>query len=222
MQFKNEFESQMYRLLPQRTPTLRVLEAGCGSLSRLRLDPSWHITGIDLSERQLARNTDLHERVLGDLEEYRWDNSAFDLVICWDVIEHLPNPQKALSNLFGALAPEGLLVLAFPNLHSIKGWVTKLTPYRVHVFFYRFVMGYESSVAEEHQFPTYLRREIKPGHIVELAQRHGLETCFRLEYEGSVQTELRQSNKLANGFFKLISPLGLNDSDAMLMLRKTA
>ncbi len=221
-EYNKKLESEMYGLLPQRHRPIRVLEAGCGSMSHLKLDPSWHLTGIDLSERQLARNTHLHERVHGNLEEHRWEKGDFDLVICWDVIEHLPNPQKALDNLFGALAPGGLLVLAFPNFHSVKGWVTKLTPYWVHIFFYRFLIGTKRSEVEADQFPTYLRSEIQPGRIVDYAAKHGLETSYRLEYQGPVQTYLRQRNKLANLFFTLISPLGLNNSDAMLILRKPA
>lgn len=221
-EYNKKLGVEMLRLLPQRQRPLRVLEAGCGSTSHLPLDASWHLTGIDLSERQLARNTQLHERIHGNLEEYRWDKGQgnFDLVICWDVIEHLPNPQKALANLFEALAPGGLLVLAFPNLHSVKGWVTKLTPYWVHMFFYRFIIGTRRAEVEADQFPTYLRSEIQPRRIADFARQHGLETAFQLEYQGPVQTYLRQSNKLANLIFSLISPLGLNNSDAMMILRK--
>ena len=59
-------------LLPAKTP-LRVLEAGCGSTSHLPLDERCQLTGIDISERQLARNARLHERIVGDLETHRWD-----------------------------------------------------------------------------------------------------------------------------------------------------
>lgn len=219
-EYNKELALEARRLLPLRTRPLRVLEAGCGSTSHFPLDPSWHLTGIDLSKRQLALNTKLHARIHGNLEEYRWENEGFDLVICWDVIEHLPNPQKALKNLFDSLDPGGLLVLAFPNLHSVKGWVTKLTPYWVHLFFYRFIIGTERSKVEADQFPTYLRMDIQPARIAKFAQDHGLEIAYRLEYQGPVQVHLRQSNKLADLFFALIRPLGLNNSDAMMILRK--
>jgi hypothetical protein len=44
------------------------------------------------------------------------------------VIEHLPEPTKALDRLIAALNLGGGLVLAFPNLWSLKGLVTKFTP----------------------------------------------------------------------------------------------
>lgn len=210
----------MHRFLPYRDQRLRVLEAGCGSESQIPLDSSWHVTGIDVSERQLASNPLLDERILGSLEDYRWPPNCFDVVVCWDVIEHLPNPRKALGNLFEAISPGGILVLAFPNVRSIKGLVTKYTPYKFHVYFYRFVMGFDKRRAEENIFPTFLRSEIEPGKIVEYAGANGLEVCFRMEYEGWVQTRLRQKRKLVDFIFRLIGPLGLNKSDAMLILRK--
>jgi len=208
-------------LLPSRRP-LRVLEAGCGSSSHLPLDSSWELTGIDLSERQLKNNHHLHEKVLGNLETHKWDAARFDMIICWDVIEHLPNPQSALKNLMDALAPGGVLVLAFPNLFSVKGLVTKLTPYWVHFAFYRYIIGDKRSKDETGQFPTYLRMDILPQRIVDFASKNGIECRYRVSYEGPVQTFLRQRNPLANAFFVLSGLFKLNDSDCMLVLKRPA
>lgn len=214
-----ELQSVIENLLPSKA-ALRVLEAGCGSTTHLQLNHQWHLTGIDLSERQLIKNTRLHVKVLGNLETYRWDPERFDVIVCWDVIEHLPNPQTALKNLFAALAPGGLLVLAFPHLHSIKGWGTKLTPFWVHLAFYRYLIGDKRPASEMNQFPTYLRTEIAPKRIVDFASQFGLECVYRLEYEGPVQRFLRQRNRLADLFFSLSGLLKLNDSDCMLVLRR--
>jgi SAM-dependent methyltransferase len=216
-----KLQSVIEGLLTPRLP-FRVLEAGCGSTSHLPLNPQWQLTGIDLSERQLSKNTHLHEKIVGNLETYRWDSSRFEMIVCWDVIEHLPNPQDALKNLFDALAPGGLLVLAFPHLNSIKGWVTKLTPFWVHLAFYRYLIGDKRPTSEMGQFPTYLRRDILPQRVIDLAVQYGLECVYRLEYEAWVQRHLRQRNRLANLFFTLTAFLNLNDSDCMLVLRRPA
>src|SRR3990172_9070263 len=120
---------------------IAALEAGCGSASHLRLPLGAIITGIDISEKQLARNTLLHKKICADLETHEWAEGCFDLVICWDVLEHLPRPVLALRNVFVAAAPGGIVVLALPNLYSLKGMVTKFMPYAFHVWFYRYVMG---------------------------------------------------------------------------------
>lgn len=211
--------SQVQKHLPSRSP-LRVLEAGCGSTSHLPLDPSWQLTGIDLSRRQLDRNTHLHEKVLGNLETHDWDAARFDLIVCWDVIEHLPNPNNALIRMMRGLAPGGLLVLAFPHLQSVKGIVTKLTPYWAHVAFYRYFMGQSAETAEANQFPTYLRSDILPDRIIEFSRTNGLECCYSCNYEGPVQSNLRRRNPIANLFFAATKWTGLNDSDCMLILRR--
>lgn len=142
------------------------------------------------------------------------------MIVCWDVIEHLPNPQMALKNLIDALARGGVLVLAFPHLHSIKGWVTKLTPFWMHLAFYRYLMGTKRPTSEMGVFPTYLRKEIAPQHVIDYAVLKGMECVYRVEYEGPVQHSLRQRNRLANLFFSVSGLLNLNDSDCMLVLRR--
>lgn len=120
--------------------TIRLLEAGCGSMSKLRLSPNVQVTGVDISEKQLARNTELCERILGDIQTCSLPTRSFDVIICWDVLEHLHNPQLALTNFFRAIKPDGLIILAFPNLYSLKGMITKLTPHFVHVWYYRHLL----------------------------------------------------------------------------------
>ncbi len=48
----------------------RALEAGCGSLSNIRLGPKAYIVRIDISDKQLQKNTAIHEKILGDLQTY--------------------------------------------------------------------------------------------------------------------------------------------------------
>lgn len=214
--------------LPDRCP-IRVLEAGCGSTSQVGVDPEWHVTGLDISEQQLSRNIYLHESILGDIETHRLERESFDLIICWDVLEHLPNPERALENLFNAVSIGGLVVLGFPHVLSIKGLVTKLTPFSVAHFFYRHVIGDKREAGELNQFPTYMRLDILPGRVAALAEREGLEVCYHYLYEGPVQRYLRAISRMADaGFavagvvFKTVT-LGLfdpNHTDCIVILRK--
>src|SRR4051812_43966697 len=75
-----------------------VLEAGCGSASHISIAADACLTGIDISEKQLARNQALDEKILGDVQSYALPESRFDVIICWDVLEHLPHPELALEN----------------------------------------------------------------------------------------------------------------------------
>jgi 2-polyprenyl-3-methyl-5-hydroxy-6-metoxy-1,4-benzoquinol methylase len=216
------------RLLAGRR-AIEVLEAGCGSTSHLRVPSGANVTGIDISETQLARNALLQTRICADLQSHRWAESTFDLVVCWDVLEHLPRPRLALRNLHEATASGGVIVLAMPNLYSVKGLVTRFTPFAFHEWFYRYVMGDTSARDEFKQFPTYLKADIAPSRLRATVEGLGLEIVHFDAYEGPVQGDLRRRNRLADWCFALARPIGRaltmgrhdpNLSDMILVLRK--
>jgi SAM-dependent methyltransferase len=171
-----------------------VLDAGCGSLSHLRLDAAERRVGIDISPLQLERNTGLDERIVGDIETYPFSPGSFDLVIAWFVLEHLERPVEALDNLVAAARPGALIVVGVPNVQSIKGIVTKLTPAWAHVVVVRRVYPYWSREDEDiGPFPTKLRRSISAGRLREYAEQRGLRVCELLTYESQFQGLVRQA-----------------------------
>lgn len=107
-------------------PPRRVLDAGCGggdhTVELARRFPEAEILGIDLDAALIARNQDAARRlgltrvrfVLGDLS--RLDGDAFDLIVCIDVLEHIPGQQRALENLARALTPGGLAYFHLPTV----------------------------------------------------------------------------------------------------------
>src|SRR5437588_4454211 len=122
---------------------IKVLEAGCGSYSYINMpeNTSCYVVGIDISEEQLRKNSVIHEKIIGDIETYQFSSSEFDLIVCWWVLEHLPHPEKALNNFLKCIKENGLIVLAVPNVISIKGLVTKYTPFWFHKWVYRSFFG---------------------------------------------------------------------------------
>lgn len=166
-------------------PRIRLLEAGCGSSTHIKFNPEVYAVGIDISKTQLEKNVTVQEKILGDLEQYPLPRDEFDVAICWMVLEHLPNPQQAMRNMFGCVKPGGLVILGFPNLLSIKGVVTKFTPFWFHELFYK-VMNYESR-----HFPTYLRKTIAPANVIKFAEQNGFAVVFCKLVEGGVTKRVR-------------------------------
>jgi SAM-dependent methyltransferase len=163
------------------TVGLKVLEAGCGSASHLKLQDCM-VTGIDISQYQLERNTHLTERICADLHTYdneQW-TSAFDLIVCWDVIEHLHSPKTVLEKFFRWVKPTGKIVIAYPNPQIWKGVVTKYSPYFVHQIFYRIASGtpFRASKTDQGPFRTVFAEEIKLIPLLQLAQRYQLKPEF--------------------------------------------
>lgn len=77
-----------------------------------------------LSPHYLLGNTfKLHKT---NLDEFLMKNKKkFDLIIMFDVIEHLEDPFSALHKLKNILKKEGILVVQTPNYQSLMQWMTK-------------------------------------------------------------------------------------------------
>jgi len=77
---------------------LAIYEAGGGSTSFLPLEVlrRAHVTVVDIDEDQIRNNDYAQETILGDVQKHRFAPGSFDLVICYNVIEHLPDVEAAL------------------------------------------------------------------------------------------------------------------------------
>ncbi|MGH9515371.1 MAG: class I SAM-dependent methyltransferase [Terriglobales bacterium] len=170
----------------------RILEAGCGSTTNLRLPPDSHITGIDISKRELEANRNLSARALGDLQTYNFEPEQFDLVVCWDVLEHLEAPLEAMKRMAVALRPGGLLLIKVPNRNSLKAWTVRATPYWFHRLVYRFLYQQRFGKPGIIPFHTHFREAMAPRAIEEFAMQMTLQSQFATTYESGVQARLRR------------------------------
>ena len=75
-----------------------ILDAGCGSGTLTNYIHGYTIVGVDRSKEALKHYQ--HEQVHSSLDDLIFDDNAFDLVICSDVLEHLPPDiyEKPLKN----------------------------------------------------------------------------------------------------------------------------
>jgi hypothetical protein len=73
------------------------------------------------------------------------------------------------------------LIVAFPNIISVKGLVTKWSPFWLHRLYYKW-MG-----IEKNPFPTYMPFSMRPAKIIELALSKGFSLEFANNYDGASQ-----------------------------------
>jgi SAM-dependent methyltransferase len=220
-------ESFVNMLLRDRKPSV-LLEAGCGSVDHIKLNNIQTAIGIDLSFSRLKRHPFVQEKVVGDLQRYPFKEQSFDMIVCWDVLEHLSNPSHLLIDFYHSLRKNGILVLAFPNLLSWKGLVTKLTPYWIHECFYRQIFG-DKRQEDFDQFPTYLRNTMEPNHLRHYSKSIGFSERYCRLYEGPVQSNLRGLSGILDLLFHLagsasrllsLGRIDLNMSDCIMVLMK--
>jgi len=89
--------------LVRETGAIRILDAGCGEGFTIeRLDSDFPIQGVDndlsslLEARERNSNSDFY---LGDIRDLPLASQAFPLILCLEVLEHLPDPHPALEEL---------------------------------------------------------------------------------------------------------------------------
>jgi ubiquinone/menaquinone biosynthesis C-methylase UbiE len=113
-------------------PGSHVLDAGCGSGRHLRALaklPDLKIVGIDRNAKDVAEALTALKNMpdalssdyrvtQADINALPFDDAAFDCVICSEVLEHIPEHEKALSELVRVLKPQGQLVVSVPRYFS--------------------------------------------------------------------------------------------------------
>ena len=99
-----------------------VLDAACGTgygTNILASAGAAAVVGIDRATHviEFAR-AHAHERAtfeVADLLDLPFPDGAFDVAICFEAIEHVDPPERALDELRRVLEPEGVLALSSPN-----------------------------------------------------------------------------------------------------------
>jgi 2-polyprenyl-3-methyl-5-hydroxy-6-metoxy-1,4-benzoquinol methylase len=109
-----------------------VLDAGCGlgrHLRHLARMPELKIFGIDkntwaLTEtaKSVATMPDAQSKdylfSIADITKLPFADSSFDCVICSEVMEHIPDHEKALKELDRILKPQGTLAVSVPRFFT--------------------------------------------------------------------------------------------------------
>jgi SAM-dependent methyltransferase len=174
-------------------------------MSHLDFRNKAYVVGLDLSERQLERNAALDERILGDVETYPLPVREFDVIVCWNVLEHVRHPERAVRNFAAAVRDDGIVILAIPNVRSIKGLVTKFTPYRFHLWVHRTLLARVDAGTEGRgPFPTFLRAAIAPRALVRASSDAGLAATYVSLYEGNQQKRLRARFRIVGPAWALL------------------
>lgn len=207
----------------------QVMDAGCGGAMRVKLPEDAVLNGIDISPESSARNTSLANILIGDVQSYPLPRAAFDIVICWELLEHVRDPLAALSNLIAATRPGGTIVLAFPNRTSLKGLITRLSPHGLHVWLLRHFWGQKNAGRPGFApFPTYMVADLAPDRLEKFVQRQDVETVFVRLYEGNRVATLKRKTPalhfLYQAFLALLNAATFNKrdfglSDVLLVLR---
>jgi SAM-dependent methyltransferase len=114
-----------------------VLDAGCGvgyGTALLAGAGAAEAVGIDVSrgsvEAARAGAPGNASFVVGDVHALPFDDGRFDLVVCFEVIEHVAAQDAVLAELARVLSPDGVLVVSSPH----RGVYPDGNPHHVHEY----------------------------------------------------------------------------------------
>lgn len=136
-----------YRFAAKRVRGKRVLDIACGegygSFGLLSAGAK-SVTGVDIDERTCAHAASRYgiEARVGSAEDIPLDTASVDVVVSFETIEHVPNPNRFVQEISRVLTPGGLLIISTPDRD-----------------FYRFVGGqnpYHCSEMTKKEFQTLL------------------------------------------------------------------
>jgi SAM-dependent methyltransferase len=153
----------------------RILDVGCGSgtLGKIFTEKGHDVDGITISpdEYEIAKiylnNTFIHnlETGLPDTIEAQ----TYDYVICSHVLEHIVYPSKLLGDILKVLKPEGILIVALPNIMHYKSRM-KLA---IGKFDYQDAGLWDYTHVKWYTFETAKKLFVEHGFSIELAMVTG-------------------------------------------------
>ncbi len=118
-QVKNLMLSRKLNWIAQeKTGPIKILDVGAGTGDFLSAAKKrgWEVFGAEPNSgaRALAskKGVELEEETRG------FSSGSFDVITMWHVLEHVPNLEEQIEELYRLLKPDGLLVIAVPNFKS--------------------------------------------------------------------------------------------------------
>jgi SAM-dependent methyltransferase len=101
-----------------------LLDLGCSSgsfLSYMR-NESWKLYGIEMSD-ECARTAEERSKAgvfVGDILDAPFARDSFDVITCFDVLEHLYEPRRVMTRVSEWLKPGGIFYVLVPNVDSAE------------------------------------------------------------------------------------------------------
>ncbi|HVT96787.1 MAG TPA: class I SAM-dependent methyltransferase, partial [Acidobacteriaceae bacterium] len=121
-----------------------VLDIGCSSggfLTHLK-DRGWELAGIELNPEaaERARQNTGGQIMTGDIDSVEFPPGSFDVITCYDVLEHLYEPRMVFQKVARWLKPGGIFYIFVPNVLSWEArmfqsfWYPLDLPRHLHFF----------------------------------------------------------------------------------------
>ena len=171
--------------LPKVNQDIKVLEVGCAEAGFLRVlnDLGVETLGIELDESRAKMAVDENpglQIIVGDITDDKLVekiNEEFDLVIMREVIEHVPDKEKAFANLSRLTKEGGYMFMSFPPKYSgfaghqqVGRTFLKFTPY-IHLLPGSVINLFAKLLKENPNFVKHVKLNYGTGITINLFEK---------------------------------------------------
>lgn len=123
--------------------------------------------GIDVDTRTMAEAKKQYpgfDFVLGSADNLPFADESFTTVSMLDVLEHVPDPQKSLSEIDRVLRPGGHLIISVPHKGSF--WFIDAQRSKIFAAGRKILLGKNDKILEHKHYTTAELLELLPGYTV--------------------------------------------------------
>jgi 2-polyprenyl-3-methyl-5-hydroxy-6-metoxy-1,4-benzoquinol methylase len=157
-------------------PPGKMLEVGCytGIFMKAAVEAGWTVEGIELSNwaAEIARGLEIGTVYDEPLDRLQLPVNHYDVIVMWDVIEHLAQPVRLLSDVHRLLKPGGVLAI---STHLVDSMAVRIMGTRYPFFMDMHVVHFSRAtirrMLEEQGFHLLRirshRRILKTGYFLE-------------------------------------------------------
>lgn len=106
----------------------KILDIGCGDgkYTSLFCHNNNEVVGLDI-ENRVKPEYKKFKFIKGNAENLPFPDKSFDLVISFDVLEHINDDRKAIEEIYRILRKEGKIFLETPNRERLSYWFLVFT-----------------------------------------------------------------------------------------------
>jgi len=212
-----------YNFASQLTHGKRVLDVGCGvgyGSQRIAQLGAASVTAFDLSADAI-RHAGLHyahpavEFSVGNAQSFSFERQ-FDIVLCFELIEHVENPERVLQCISRVLAPDGVLVMSTPRALAEK---------RTHFHVYEFTLDEYRSMLGKYFPDTHIYVEnnhfvsiVTDGEPASIERVECLKRQFTLDLADTfISVSAKDPNNVPG---QLVNVMVLDSDDYVTMLER--
>jgi 2-polyprenyl-3-methyl-5-hydroxy-6-metoxy-1,4-benzoquinol methylase len=163
----------------QSSRALQIMEAGCGRKWPIDLTGiNYVLTGVDRDETALELRKivkkDLHKAIVGDLLTVSI-HQKFDVIYSAFVLEHIEEAEKVLYIFNNWLKDKGIIILWIPDPHSVRGFLTRISPHWFHIFCYKYILGIKNAGRKGYApYPTHYAPVVSRAGIYDFCKENQL------------------------------------------------